>query len=99
MPHVPDTITNPALRARVSEIQQRLEWGLPAADPHRRLVGRPVAFRIVSGQALEIAFRDVPSIGETEMLAVKRLIGEGCFCQVSPQTAEGLIVRFVIALE
>lgn len=99
MPHVPETVTNPDLRARLSEIQQRLDWGLPAIDPHRRLVGRPVSFRVASGQALEVAFRDVPSIDETEVLGVKRLIGGTCFCSVAPQTAETVTVRFVVPLE
>ncbi len=66
-------------------------------DPHHRLVGRPVSFRIISGQAFEILYRDVPSIVEAEVLGVKRLLGEECFCSVSPQTAETLSVRFVVA--
>lgn len=99
MPHVPQTVTNPELRARLSEIQQRLEKGLRAVDPHRRLVGRPVSYQVASGQALEIVYRDVPSIDETEVLGVKRLIGEACFCSVAPQTAETVTVRFVVPLE
>jgi hypothetical protein len=99
MPHVPETVTNPELRARLSEIQRRLDWGLASVDPHHRLVGRPVSYRVTSGQTLEIVFRDVASVDETEMSGVKRLIGHTCFCRVTPQSAETVTVRFVIPLE
>jgi len=48
---------------------------------------------------LEIAYRDVPGIAEAEVLGVKRLIGVDCFCTVAPQTAETVIVRFVVSLK
>lgn len=99
MPDVPETVTDPALRARLVEIQQRLSSGLEAVDPHHRLAGRPATYRIIAGQTFEITYRDVPSIGESEVLGVKRLIGEQCFCRVSPQTAETLTVRFVVPLK
>ncbi len=81
------------------EIQRRLAEGLVKIDPHHRLNGRPVAYRIIDGTALEITYRDVPGIGETEVLGVKRLIGADCFCTVSPQTAESVTVRFVVPLK
>ncbi len=99
MAHVPDAVTDPHLRAHLAEIQERLRTGLEGVDPHHRLVGRPVSFRIISGQAFEILYRDVPSIDEAEVLGVKRLLGEECFCSVSPQTAETLSVRFVVPLK
>ncbi len=97
MAHVPDAVTDPHLRARLAEIQERLRTGLEGVDPHHRLAGRPVSFRVISGQAFEILYKDVPSIDEAAVLGVKRLIGEECFCNVSPQTAETLSVRFVVA--
>jgi hypothetical protein len=48
---------------------------------------------------LEIAYRDVPGIAEAEVLGVKRLIAMDCFCTVAPQTAETVIVRFVVPLK
>lgn len=99
MPHVPDTVTDPAHRARLIEVQRQLQDGLPKVDPHHRLAGRPVSYHVVSGQTLEITYRDVPSIDETELLGVKRLIGKDCFCTVLPQTAETVTVRFVVPLE
>lgn len=98
MPHVPDIVTDPASRARLSRIQERLAGGLAAADPHHRLAGRPMTLKVVSGQTVEIAFKDVPSIDEGDVLGVKKLIGEDCFCTVSPQTAETVTVRFVVPL-
>lgn len=98
MPHVPDVVIDPEYRARLTEIQRRLDAGLAAVDPHRRLAGRPVQFRVVSGRMLEITFRDVPSIAEGELAGVKRLLGEGCFVSVLPHTAETLTVRFVVSL-
>ncbi len=98
MPDVPETVTDPALRERLIEIQDRLARQLAAVDPHRRLYGRPVTYQIIAGQTFEIVYRDVPRIDEAEVLAVKRLVGEECFCCVTPQTAETLTVRFVVPL-
>ena len=88
-----------AQRARAAAIQQRLSDGLDKIDPHHRLLGRPVSYRIVDGATLEITYRDVPGIAEAEVLGVKRLIEAECFCTVSPQTAETVIVRFVVSLK
>ncbi len=85
--------------AQVSEIRRRLADGLGKIDPHHRLLGRPVAYRIIDGTMLEITYRDVPGIAEAEVLGVKRLIGVECFCTVSPQTAETVTVRFVVSLK
>jgi hypothetical protein len=86
-------------RAQASAIQHRLADGLAQIDPHHRLLGRPVAYRIVDGTTLEITYRDVPGIAEAEVLGVKRVIGVECFCTVSPQTAETVTVRFVVSLK
>ncbi len=98
MPDTPDAVTDPALRARLNEIQERLATGLTNVDPHRRLTGRPVQYRIISGQTFEVVYREVPSIDDAEVLGVKRLIGHDCYCRVTPQTAETLTVRFVVPL-
>lgn len=95
---MPDTVTDPALRKRLAEIQQRLRDGLDKADPHRRLIGRPVSHKVIAGQTFEITYREVPRIDEAEVLGVKKLIGEQCFCSVTPSTAETLTVRFVVPL-
>lgn len=99
MPHVPDTVTDAAARARLSGIQERLARGLSAADPHHRFAGRPLSLTVVSGQAVEIVFKDVPSVDEADVLGIKKLIGDACFCSVSPQTAEAVTVRFVVPLK
>jgi len=83
----------------INELRRKLADGLAKIDPHHRLLGRPVSYRVVGGQRLEITFRDVAGIAEAEVLGVKRIIGEDCFCTVSPQTAEQLIVRFVVPLK
>ena len=82
----------------IGDLQRRLADGLAKIDPHHRLLGRPVSYRVIDGQMLEITYRDVAGIAEAEVLGVKRLIGHDCFCTVSPQTAERLIVRFVVQL-
>jgi hypothetical protein len=82
----------------VNELQRRLADGLAAIDPHHRLVGRPVSYRVIDGRALEITYRDVAGIADAEVLGVKRLLGQDCSCTVSPQTSERLIVRFVVPL-
>ncbi len=99
MSDVLDTVTDPALRARLTALQERLQEGLAAVDVHHRLTGRPLSCRVIAGQTFEIVFREVPSIDEAEVLGVKRLIGEECFCHVAPQTAENLMVRFVVPLK
>src|SRR6267142_6517619 len=86
-------------RAQAAAIQQRLKEGLGRIDPHHRLLGRPVSYRIIDGTTLEITYRDVPGIAEAEVLGVKRLIGVECFCTVAPQTAETVLVRFVVSLK
>jgi len=98
MPDAPETVTDPAIRARLQEIQNRLKSGLASVDPHGRLSGRPVRYRVIGGQTFEVVYREVPSIDESEVLGVKRLIGEQCFCRVTPQSAETLEVRFVVPL-
>jgi len=96
---MPNTVTDPALRERLSEIQKRLGDSLARIDPHRRLAGRPVVYQVIAGQTLEITYRDVPRIDEAELMGVKRLIGEQCVCSITPQTAETLTVRFVVPLK
>ena len=92
--------TDTGARAEViTEIQRRLTDGLARIDPHHRLLGRPVSYRVIDGQTLEITYRDVAGIAEAEVLGVKRLIELDCFCAVSPQTAECVMVRFVVSLK
>jgi len=83
----------------IDDWRRRLADGLAQIDPHHRLLGRPVSYRVIDGQMLEITYRDVAGIAEAEVLGVKRLIGQDCFCTVSPQTAEQIIVRFVVPLK
>jgi hypothetical protein len=94
-----DTVTDPELRQRLSDIQDRIRDGLARVDPHHRLQGRPVTQRVIAGQTFEIVFAEVPKIDEAEVLGVKKLIGDPCFCSVSPATAETLTVSFVIPLK
>lgn len=98
MSDVPETVTDPRLRERLSQIQQRLVRDLAQVDPYHRLQGRPVSFQVIAGQTFEVVYRDVPRIDEAEVLGVKRMIGHQCFCSVTPQTRETLIVRFVVPL-
>ena len=84
---------------QINEIRRRLAEGLARIDPHHRLLDRPVSYRVIDGQTFEITYRDVPGVAEAEVLGVKRLIGQECFCTVSPQTAESVTVRFVVALK
>jgi hypothetical protein len=95
---MPEGVTDPVLRERLSSLCDRLTRGLEHVDPHHRLRGRPVSFRVIAGQTFEITFRDVARIDESEVLGVKRLIGDACHCSVTPQTAETLTVRFVVPL-
>jgi len=81
----------------ITDLQRKLADGLAKIDPHHRLLGRPVTYRVIDGRTLEITYRDVAGIADAEVLGVKQLIGD-CFCSVSPQTAERLIVRFVVPL-
>ncbi|PYO92756.1 MAG: hypothetical protein DMD62_12235 [Gemmatimonadetes bacterium] len=83
----------------ITELQRKLAGGLAKIDPHHRLLGRPMSYRVIDGTMLEITFRDVAGIAEAEVLGVKRIIGADCFCSVSPQTAERLVVRFVVPLK
>ena len=84
---------------RITAIQQRLAEGLAKIDPHHRLLGRPLSYRVIDGRMLEITYRDVAGIAEAEVLGVKRILGRDCYCTVGPQTAESVTVRFVIPLE
>jgi hypothetical protein len=86
-------------RETAAEIQRRLAEGLARVDPHHRLLGRPVSYRVLDGRTLEITYRDVPGIAEAELAGVKRLLGAGSSHIVSPQTAESISVRFVVELK
>ena len=83
----------------VDAIRRRLADGLERVDPHHRLRGRPVSFRVIDGRTVEITYRDVAGIADAEVIGVKRIIGRDCSCTVSPQTAETVTVRFVVPLE
>lgn len=89
----------PSSPEAISDLQRRLADGLARIDPHHRLLGRPVSYRVIDGRALEITYRDVAGIADAEVLGVKRLIGQDCSCSISPQTSERLIVRFVVQLK
>jgi hypothetical protein len=84
--------------ARVESIQRQVTEGLSRIDPHHRLLGRPVTYRVIDGRTLEITFRDVAGIAEAEVLGIKRILGSDCYCTVAPQTAEHISVRFVVPL-
>jgi hypothetical protein len=83
----------------ITELQRKLADGLAKIDPHHRLLGRPVTYRVIDGQMLEITYRDVAGIADAEVNGVKRIIGRDCSCTVSPQTAEQISVRFVVPLK
>ena len=83
----------------ITDLQRRLADGLAKIDPHHRLLGRPVSYRVIDGQMLEIIYRDVTGIADAEVNGVKRIIGRDCSCSVSPQTAEQISVRFVVQLK
>lgn len=85
--------------ARVDDVQRQLVQGLARIDPHHRLLGRPVSYRIIDERTLEITYRDVAGIAEAEVLGVKRILGKDSYCTVSPQTAESLTVRFVVPMK
>lgn len=89
----------PSPTETIHDLQRRLADGLARIDPHHRLLGRPVTYRVIDGRALEITYRDVAGIADAEVLGVKRIIGVDCSCSVSPQTAEQITVRFVILLK
>lgn len=85
--------------ARIDAIRRQLDQGLARIDSHHRLLGRPVSYRLIDGQTLEITFRDVAGIAEAEVLGVKRMLGKESYCTVSPQTSESVTVRFVVPLK
>jgi len=89
----------PAALERLDDVRQRLADALPRVDPHHRLAGRPVTYRLIDDATLEITYRDVPAIADAELLGVKRLIGGESACTVTPQTAETVTVRFVLAVD
>ncbi len=43
---------------QIGEIQRRLTDGLAKIDPHHRLLGRPVHYRVIDGTTLEITYHD-----------------------------------------
>jgi len=83
----------------ITELQRRLADGLAKIDPHHRLLGRPVTYRVIDGKMLEITYRDVAGIADAEVLGWKRIVGQDCACSISPQTAERIVVRFVVPLK
>lgn len=96
---MPGSVKDRTTQERLTAIKASLTAGLEKVDPFRRLRDRPVRYQLTAGQTLEITFRDVPSIGEGDVLGVKKLVGGKSFCTVSPQSRERLIVRFVVPLD
>ncbi len=92
-------MTDPEARARIARIQQRLAEGMGGTDPHHRLAGRPLSYKVIAGQTLELLYDEVPGINESEIQGLKRVVGEECFISVAPQTAETLQVRVVVRLK
>ena len=92
-------MTEPEARARIARIQQRLAQGMGGTDPHHRLAGRPLGYKVIAGQTLELLYDEVPGINESEIQGLKRMVGEDCFISVAPQTAETLQVRVVVPLK
>src|SRR5256885_16927899 len=80
----------------ITELQRRLADGLAKIDPHHRLLGRPVTYRVIDGKMLEITYRDVAGIADAEVLGWKRIVGQDCACSTSPQTPERIAGRFVV---
>jgi hypothetical protein len=95
---MPGSVRDRATQEHLTAIKESLAAGLAKVDPFHRLRDRPVRYQLTAGQTLEITFRDVPSIGEAEVLGVKRLLGGKSFCTVTPQSRERLSVRFVVPL-
>lgn len=51
---------------------------------------------MIAGQTLELRYDEVPGINESEIEGLKRVIGEDCFINVTPHTAETVRVRVVV---
>ena len=83
----------------ITDLQRRLAEGLAKIDPHHRLLGRPVTYRVIDDRTVEVTYRDVAGIADAEVLGWKRLVGQDCSCSISPQTAEQITVRFVVPLK
>jgi hypothetical protein len=83
----------------ITDLQRKLADGLARIDPHHRLLGRPVTYRVIDGRMIEVTYRDVAGIADAELLGWKRIIGQDCSCSISPQTSERIIVRFVVPLK
>ena len=87
-----------ALHDIVTALQQRLNEQLPTADSNGRLAGRPMSIRPVDRQTIEIIFREVPQVSETEVRAVRRIVDMPTFCSVSPEGGRTLTVTFICQL-
>jgi hypothetical protein len=98
MVHVTDKGAGFVEREYLREVRRRLEDGLGRLDQHHRLRGRPMTFRITAPRTIEIVYRDVTRIEESELLGLKKVLGTTCYCSVEPQTAETLTVRIVVSV-
>jgi hypothetical protein len=88
----------PALHDVLTALQQRLAEQLPLADSNGRLAGRPITIRPVDRQTIEVIFREVPQVSETEVRAVRRIVDLPTFCTVSPESESTLTVVFICRL-
>lgn len=93
-----ESIQDAKLRERLTDLTSKLESNLRSVDPHGRLTGRPVTYDLIAGQTFEITYSGVERIDETQVIGIKKLIGETCYCSVEPETASTLRVRFVVPL-
>ncbi len=95
---MPRLAAGASARDQVDVLRKRLDGSFQNVDPHRRLAGRPVTFRVIAGRTLQITYRDVLRVDEAELAGVQKLLGEGAAFSVTPQTAETMTVRFVVPL-
>lgn len=96
--HVADKGPGFAEQEYLRQVRSRLEDGLARLDQHHRLRRRPMTCRITAPRTIEIVYRDVTRIEESELLGLKKVLGTACYCSIEPQTAETLTVRIVVSV-
>jgi len=82
---------------KVIAVQDRLRRGLAKTD-YSHLKDRPTEYELIDEYTLVIHFLFVNKVDEGDIRAIKQILGEDAFCEISTYDANHLRVSFTYTL-
>ncbi len=85
------------VQEKVMVVQDMVRRGL-AKTEYPYLKDRPTEYELIDEYTLVIHFLFVNKVNEGDIRAIKRILGEGAFCEISTYDANHLRVSFTYTL-